>query len=370
MVERVGTTNTKQFLHRDHQSSVTKITNAGGTVDQALAFDAWGLRRDATDWSALGSPFAGSHATERGYTGHEHLDTVGLIHMNGRVQDPILGRFISADPIVQAPYNTQSHNRYSYVWNNPASMIDPSGFDAKCIAAGIKDENCNAANLCDHFFVCQETVHVGGERGPDRGPRNSDFRTVSAAQLAIMSNNGSPQSYSDGNAGPGIMEEVVVSIKRNGSDTGGNQLDWFTIPLPSGLEEQGQHACPVLTYPDSCGFVSFSDTISVRKTDQIRLEEWEDTDTRFEGIGLKKSFDLPRPDSRPLRPPMPTVDLVIRLGSVTRRGGNVLQVYSLERDGYCQCTDRSGVTGVFPGMQERFPSIAIATGETWEDQYP
>jgi hypothetical protein len=48
--------------------------------------------------------------------------------MNGRVQDPVLGRFISADPFVQAPFHTQSHNRYSYVWNNPASLIDPSGF--------------------------------------------------------------------------------------------------------------------------------------------------------------------------------------------------------------------------------------------------
>jgi RHS repeat-associated protein len=170
MVERVGTTNTKQFLHRDHQSSVTKITNAGGTVDQALAFDAWGLRRDATDWSALGSPFAGSHATERGYTGHEHLDTVGLIHMNGRVQDPILGRFISADPIVQAPYNTQSHNRYSYVWNNPASMIDPSGFCAllKKDGKGNGTEGCTDEDwkaFCEHYDTCDGVVVVTGSRG-------------------------------------------------------------------------------------------------------------------------------------------------------------------------------------------------------------
>jgi hypothetical protein len=48
--------------------------------------------------------------------------------MNGRVQDPVLGRFISADPYIQAPFNTQSHNRYSYVWNNPATLVDPSGF--------------------------------------------------------------------------------------------------------------------------------------------------------------------------------------------------------------------------------------------------
>ena len=143
VVERV-TTNTRQYLHRDHQGSVVKVTNASGSVDQALAFDAWGLRRNASDWSPLGSPFAGSHETERGYTGHEHLDTVGLIHMNGRVQDPVLGRFISADPLIQSPYSTQSHNRYSYVWNNPASLSDPSGFCAvaDCMSAGALVQSC------------------------------------------------------------------------------------------------------------------------------------------------------------------------------------------------------------------------------------
>ena len=58
-------------------------------------------------------------STARGFTDHEHLDSVGLIHMNGRVYDPELGRFMSADPFVQAPYNSQSYNRYSYVFNNP-----------------------------------------------------------------------------------------------------------------------------------------------------------------------------------------------------------------------------------------------------------
>jgi RHS repeat-associated protein len=60
--------------------------------------------------------------------GDEQLDNLGLVHMNGRVYNPIIGRFISADPIVQAPFNTQSLNRYSYVFNNPLSFADPSGF--------------------------------------------------------------------------------------------------------------------------------------------------------------------------------------------------------------------------------------------------
>ena len=48
--------------------------------------------------------------------------------MNGRVYDPILARFLSPDPIVIAPYFSQSYNRYSYVWNNPMSLSDPSGY--------------------------------------------------------------------------------------------------------------------------------------------------------------------------------------------------------------------------------------------------
>ena len=56
------------------------------------------------------------------------LDSVGLVHMNGRVYDQQIGRFISADPFVQDPFDSQSLNRYSYVGNNPLSYTDPSGF--------------------------------------------------------------------------------------------------------------------------------------------------------------------------------------------------------------------------------------------------
>ncbi len=48
--------------------------------------------------------------------------------MRGRLYDPVLGRFLSADPFVQFPNNTQSYNRYSYVLNNPLSFTDPSGY--------------------------------------------------------------------------------------------------------------------------------------------------------------------------------------------------------------------------------------------------
>ena len=56
------------------------------------------------------------------------LDELGIIHMNGRVYDPLIGRFMSADPFIQAPDNLQSYNRYAYVFNNPLFYTDPSGF--------------------------------------------------------------------------------------------------------------------------------------------------------------------------------------------------------------------------------------------------
>jgi RHS repeat-associated protein len=48
---------------------------------------------------------------------------------NGRIQDAITGRFLSADSNIPNPGNTQSFNRYCYVNNNPLTLIDPSGFD-------------------------------------------------------------------------------------------------------------------------------------------------------------------------------------------------------------------------------------------------
>ena len=98
---------------------------------ERFSFDAFGLKRDADTWADTSLAVAKTKrgiATAMGFTGHEQLDSVGLIHMGGRVYDPVLGRFTSADPIVQAPSNSQSYNRYSYCINNPLSLTDPSGF--------------------------------------------------------------------------------------------------------------------------------------------------------------------------------------------------------------------------------------------------
>ncbi len=128
------------YLHFDHLGSVDVITDTIGSLLQELSFDAWGKRRNATNWatyseqqqadyfrSTLTSDGRNSEITTRGFTGHEMVDGVGIIHMNGRIYDAHLGRFLQADPIVQEPFDTQVLNRYSYVRNNPLNATDPSG---------------------------------------------------------------------------------------------------------------------------------------------------------------------------------------------------------------------------------------------------
>ncbi|MFW7523982.1 polymorphic toxin-type HINT domain-containing protein [Vibrio ostreicida] len=119
-----------RYLHYDSLNSVDMITDGYGVVVERRSYDTWGKQRKVA-WREDGPLDVVQQAiTNRGYTGHEEIVEVGLVHMNGRVYDQELGRFISADPIVQSPYRTNSFNRYAYVMNNPLKYIDPTGFNA------------------------------------------------------------------------------------------------------------------------------------------------------------------------------------------------------------------------------------------------
>ncbi|MGH8016716.1 MAG: RHS repeat-associated core domain-containing protein [Opitutaceae bacterium] len=72
--------------------------------------------------------WANNDGVTRGFTDHEHLDDLGLAHMNGRIYDPVLARFLSADPFIDGTSDSQGYNRYSYVHNNPLNATDPTGF--------------------------------------------------------------------------------------------------------------------------------------------------------------------------------------------------------------------------------------------------
>lgn len=120
-----------QYWHVDQLGSVSAIANATGQLVQRYSYDPFGKRRNlngAYDGSGtIIHDQVGGQSTDRGFTGHEHLDDVGIVHMNGRTFDPLIGRFMQPDPFIQFENNAQSYNRYSYVLNNPLKYTDPSG---------------------------------------------------------------------------------------------------------------------------------------------------------------------------------------------------------------------------------------------------
>ena len=114
------------YLHRDYLGSILAISNENGGLEEQRQYGAWG-RVDRFKKSSKDSVFDHNSILNRGYTGHEHFFEVSLIHMNGRLYDAQLARFLSPDNFVQDPYNTQNFNRYGYVLNNPLVNADPSG---------------------------------------------------------------------------------------------------------------------------------------------------------------------------------------------------------------------------------------------------
>lgn len=132
-----------KFLHKDYLGSILAITDEAGNVLEQRHFDAWG---NLTLFKVNGvnvdvKLFNEKSLLDRGYTSHEHFTEVGIIHMNGRLYDPLLRRFLNADENIQDPQNTQNYNKYGYVLNNPLMHNDPTGeimgWDDALIAIGI-----------------------------------------------------------------------------------------------------------------------------------------------------------------------------------------------------------------------------------------
>ncbi|WP_419488553.1 RHS repeat-associated core domain-containing protein [Chryseobacterium bernardetii] len=123
-----------RFLHKDYIGSILAISDETGNKLEQRHFDAWGNFTHLqigngvimTDRTAILNA-AKNLIIDRGYTSHEHFMEVGIIHMNGRLYDPLLRRFLNADENIQDPTNTQIYNKYGYAVNNPLMYNDPSG---------------------------------------------------------------------------------------------------------------------------------------------------------------------------------------------------------------------------------------------------
>lgn len=139
-------------MHKDYLGSILAISDEAGNKIEQRHYDAWGnlthlkIGSNAiiTDKNQIRDYLAnGNLVIDRGYTSHEHFAEVGIIHMNGRLYDPLLRRFLNADENIQDPYNTQNYNKYGYVMNNPLMYNDRV---EKCLY-------CQCLLQCQHFGV-------------------------------------------------------------------------------------------------------------------------------------------------------------------------------------------------------------------------
>jgi len=167
----------------DHLGSIVAEFNPNLGEFEFFGYTAWGRRyryeqghkhffdSASADWAFVTDFWSYPESIldffRRGFTGHEHLDLFGLINMNGRLYDPIIARFLSPDPFVQAPTFTQNFNRFSYAWNNPLRFIDPTGYFNQNIEDAINKINASwqaradwdaAANRARHGWSWQNEV--------------------------------------------------------------------------------------------------------------------------------------------------------------------------------------------------------------------
>jgi RHS repeat-associated protein len=126
MVIKKGNDKETEFVLNDHLGSLQVLATRSGILIEEFSYDAWGMRRDPATFVVFAVVPPGG--TAYGFTGHEHIDLFMLVNMDGRMYDPVLGRFLSPDPVLQFPNYTQGQNPYAYALNNPLRFVDPNGY--------------------------------------------------------------------------------------------------------------------------------------------------------------------------------------------------------------------------------------------------
>ena len=275
-----GIVNIRSLLADDQGSISTVVTDSTGTAYTTESFTPFGNRREASNWS--GPPTTTERSTmdgvtRQGYTFQTVLGSMGLNHMNGRVEDAVTGRFLSPDPETADPFNTQDYNRYSYVDNNPSTFVDPSGFDEckehGCVKpndpdpregfAAFGSENSCYGNcgLSYSYGIGHDAVngnqtdtslqvfrgpnqntatflgswHSNGMWGSAENPNYPEFDPNAGfgPLTAGFGGGGFAASGSGGGSGAGLasmIDEIVVQARRNGS-LAGVKLN-FNLPWP------------------------------------------------------------------------------------------------------------------------------------------
>lgn len=107
------------FYHYDGLGSVIALTNEEGQKKCEYAYDVWGTP-EIPSGRLVGE-------NNLAFTGQQYDLSTNLLYLRARYYDPTIGRFLSRDPVAGFTANTQNLNQYTYCYNNPVGLTDPSG---------------------------------------------------------------------------------------------------------------------------------------------------------------------------------------------------------------------------------------------------
>ncbi len=352
---RRATASVADVLAALSDDSVSSMLNADGSTLVNESYTAYGLPRNPTTWSGSASSVdlsVSAGVTRQGYTWQTALGNMGLNHMNGRVQDAITGVFLSPDPYITEPGNPQNYNRYSYVYNNPMSHTDPSGFSA-----------CSA-DLCDGFYFA-------GGTGSGLWGSNNGYSIDGGADVSVC------YSYSCQKTQTGKSDYYWMQFDAY-ADKNTNQIVKVTsrlityhyLPnsiLPSSNRSILEQAVGTATTSSSSGGVEARNTSLVAQTQNP---------TGCSGSapnGLWHSNSLYRNNSNPKA--TVTVDAsqltVKQTGPFNSRGTAPAHVTGWERIVYGSVTLRRDVSGVMSLLPDKydFGMHPISAGD-WQYEIP
>jgi RHS repeat-associated protein len=117
LLSRRDNASVRWYYHHDGLGSTSALTNSTGSVVATMLHDAWGNIRTNSGTA---------HGNYR-FTGAERDATTGLYHMGARFYDPVVGRWLSEDPVQDKHFEPATLNFYAYVNANPLFYIDPDG---------------------------------------------------------------------------------------------------------------------------------------------------------------------------------------------------------------------------------------------------
>jgi RHS repeat-associated protein len=226
VISRTGSTRKVEYLLKDRLGSVDAVVNASGSVIETRGYDAFGKPRSGTWNDLIPAKIQSTAVTPKGFTQHEHLNQLELIHMNGRAYDYNLGRFTGVDPFIQFPLNSQSLNPYSYILNNPLSGTDPTGY-ASCTTDASAGECAAAAGSGGTAKVTSQQAgsHIKTTAGTvkNNGDGSATLTNASNGNSARVTGVTNGASGRQGTTGAGSRKDQAAPSSERGASTAADE---------------------------------------------------------------------------------------------------------------------------------------------------